>query len=205
MVEKLVLRNSSKKDEKLLLDWRNNFETRKNSFNNKIISKSEHSKWFANIISNKKFKAIIGELNKKPFGVVIFEVISSSAFVSINLAPEKRGLGLGSMLLNRACLNFSEESNVILRAKINKDNYKSLECFKKASFTPNKITSNIVYLENKICLIGAIEKIRSKNNVNWMNLMRLAFSVAPNEAKKIIRKIDDDDKKISKLLKILGK
>ena len=24
--------------------------------------------------------------------------------------------------------------------------------------------------------------------------MRLAFSVAPNEAKKIIRKIDDDDK-----------
>ena len=38
--------------------------------------------------------------------------------------------------------------------------------------------------ENKICLIGAIEKIRSKNNVNWMNLMRLAFSVAPNEAKK---------------------
>ena len=35
--------------------------------------------------------------------------------------------------------------------------------------------------------------------------MRLAFSVAPNEAKKIIRKIDDDDKKISKLLKIFRK
>ena len=64
----------------------------------------------------------------------------------------------------------------------------------------------ILYMKknyNKI--INQIQKIRSKNNVNWMNLMRLAFSVAPNEAKKIIRKIDDDDKKISKLLKILGK
>ena len=108
------------------------------------------------------------------------------------------------MLLNRACLNFSEESNVILRAKIKKDNYKSLECFKKASFTPNKITSNIVYLENKICLIGAIEKIRSKNNVNWMNILKLAFNLDQKKTAKIMKKINYDDRKIAKLLNKLS-
>ena len=54
-------------------------------------------------------------------------------------------------------------------------------------------------------IIDKIEKIRSKNNVNWMDLLRLAFKYAPVEAKKLIKKINRDDKKISNLLKKLGK
>ena len=34
---------------------------------------------------------------------------------------------------------------------------------------------------NKI--INKIQEIRSKNNVNWMDLLRLAFKNAPDEAK----------------------
>ena len=37
-------------------------------------------------------------------------------------------------------------------------------------------------------VINNIEKIRSKNNKNWMNLLRLAFKHAPTEASKIIKK-----------------
>ena len=60
--------------------------------------------------------------------------------------------------------------------------------------------------ENKrFKIINKIEKIRSKNNTNWMDLLRLAFKYAPVEAKKIIKKINRDDKKISNLLKKLGK
>ena len=54
-------------------------------------------------------------------------------------------------------------------------------------------------------IINKIEKIRSKNNVNWMDLLRLAFKYAPVEARMLIKKINRDDKKISNLLKILGK
>ena len=53
-------------------------------------------------------------------------------------------------------------------------------------------------------IIGQIEKIRSKNNVNWMNILRLAFKLDPNSAKKIMKKINYDDKKISNLLSKLG-
>ena len=55
---------------------------------------------------------------------------------------------------------------------------------------------------NKI--INQIEKIRSKNNINWMNLLRLAFKIDPKSASKIMKKINYDDKKISNLLKKLS-
>lgn len=54
-----------------------------------------------------------------------------------------------------------------------------------------------------LTIISKIEKIRSKNNVNWMNILRLAFKLDPQSASKIMKKINYDDKKISDLLKKL--
>lgn len=54
-------------------------------------------------------------------------------------------------------------------------------------------------------IISKIEKIRSKNNVNWMNILRLAFKLDPKSAAKIMKKINYDDKKISNLLTKLSK
>ena len=58
---------------------------------------------------------------------------------------------------------------------------------------------------NYLKIISQIEKIRSKNNLNWMNILRLAFKLDPKSAKKIMKKINYDDKKISKLLNQLSK
>ena len=60
--------------------------------------------------------------------------------------------------------------------------------------------SNNKYLK----IISKIEKIRSKNNVNWMNILRLAFKLDSKSAVKIMKKINYDDKKISKLLSKLS-
>ncbi len=56
---------------------------------------------------------------------------------------------------------------------------------------------------NKI--INQIQKVRSKNNVNWMNILKLAFKHSPQEASKIMKRISYDDKKIFKLLNKLAK
>ena len=53
--------------------------------------------------------------------------------------------------------------------------------------------------------INKVQKIRATNNVNWMNILRLAFRHAPKEAGKLMKRINADDKKISKLLKKLSK
>ena len=58
---------------------------------------------------------------------------------------------------------------------------------------------------NYLKIIKQIEKIRSKNNVNWMNILRLAFKLDPKNAAKIMKKINYDDKRISDLLKELSK
>ena len=54
-------------------------------------------------------------------------------------------------------------------------------------------------------IINQIQKIRSKNNVNWMNILKLAFKIDPTNASKIMKKINYDDKKISLLIKKLSK
>ena len=53
-------------------------------------------------------------------------------------------------------------------------------------------------------IIDEIEKVRSKNNINWMNILRLAFKHAPKETRKILSKINEDDSRISELLKKLS-
>lgn len=52
-------------------------------------------------------------------------------------------------------------------------------------------------------IIKKIEKVRSINNKNWMDLYGLALSVAPDESLKIIKKILLQDRKITELAKKL--
>jgi hypothetical protein len=54
-------------------------------------------------------------------------------------------------------------------------------------------------------IIDKIEEIRSNNNINWMNILRLGFKYAPDEARGIVSKINLDDQRISDLLKKLSK
>ncbi len=57
---------------------------------------------------------------------------------------------------------------------------------------------------NHLKIIKEIEKIRSKNNVNWMNILRLAFKLDPKNTSKLMKRINYDDNKISKLLNKLS-
>tara|TARA_B100000287_G_scaffold299889_1_gene283035 strand:- start:3328 stop:3504 length:177 start_codon:yes stop_codon:yes gene_type:complete len=49
-------------------------------------------------------------------------------------------------------------------------------------------------------VIDAIQEVRSKNNVNWMDILRLALKHAPEETKSLIKKINKSDNEISELL-----
>jgi hypothetical protein len=65
---------------------------------------------------------------------------------------------------------------------------------------------NIFKTDNEyLKIINKIENIRKKNNVNWMNILRLAFKKSPKEAAKIMSLIYRDDASITKLVKKLSK
>jgi hypothetical protein len=50
-------------------------------------------------------------------------------------------------------------------------------------------------------IINKIKSIRSKNNKNWMDLLRLSLKLDFNMTSKILKEICKDDKKISNLAK----
>ena len=56
-----------------------------------------------------------------------------------------------------------------------------------------------------IKIIDKIEKIRKKNNTNWMDILRVAYTYAPKKTARIMGKIYHDDTKISRLAKELSK
>ena len=58
---------------------------------------------------------------------------------------------------------------------------------------------------NPETIINQIEKVRKKNNSNWMDILRVAFRADPKKSSKILSRIYSDDKKISKLAKQLTK
>lgn len=49
-------------------------------------------------------------------------------------------------------------------------------------------------------IVDKIQEIRSKNNINWMNLLKLALRLDPKKTSQILSKIYQDDQKISKLV-----
>ena len=59
-------------------------------------------------------------------------------------------------------------------------------------------------IEFYLKIIDEIEKVRTKNNVNWMDVLRLAFKNDPEESKKLIKKINNADDQISALFKKLS-
>ena len=59
--------------------------------------------------------------------------------------------------------------------------------------------------KNSLKLILEIQNVRKKNNVNWMDMLRLAFRHDPSGAAGIMANIYADDQKVSNLVKKLIK
>ena len=56
-------------------------------------------------------------------------------------------------------------------------------------------------IKHYLKVIDKIEKTRSKNNFNWMNILRIALQNAPEETLKVMKKINTSDTKILNLNK----
>jgi len=61
------------------------------------------------------------------------------------------------------------------------------------------VKKNLKKIKLGIKLVNQIQKIRSKNNKNWMDLLRLSLKLDFNSTSKILKEICKDDKKISTL------
>ena len=63
------------------------------------------------------------------------------------------------------------------------------------------MTNKIKKLDKYLSIIDQVEKTRTNNNINWMNLLRIAIKKSPEETIKVLKKINLNDNKIFNLLK----
>jgi len=54
-------------------------------------------------------------------------------------------------------------------------------------------------IEYYLKIIDEIEKVRTRNNVNWMDILRLAIRNAPEDAIDLLQKVNSEDERISEL------
>ena len=205
--DQISLRLVQEADCELLFLWRNDNETRLNSFSSDEIHLDQHKEWLAKILNDSQHTMYLAveDVFDLAVGVVFFEkqAETGEVEVSINLDPEKRAQGLGSLVLARALAEYSRNHTVVFRARIKSRNVRSQKVFLKCGFAKYSESENFAIFKNKLFIIDKIQMIRSTNNVNWMDLMRLAFRTSPHEAEEIFSRINIDDDKIANLLKRL--
>lgn len=198
----MILRKTINKDWKILLDWRNDPITRENSFTQDYIDEEEHKKWFYNSLkSNTREIYILEDLNTNPIGTIRSDKIKNNIFIlSWSISPKYRGKGYGSKILNL----FLKENNGIFIAEIKPDNIPSIKMVEKNGFKQINQTTYKKIQMTDFEIIDAIQHVRNKNNVNWMDILRIAFKHSPEETREVFKKITDSDNEINNLSRQLA-
>lgn len=117
--------------------WRlaNDPSARAASFNSASIELADHRKWFARRLVDPNvllFLLVTGD--DEPVGYVRFERREHGWIVSVALAPDARGRGLGSRLIARATALFRQQWNEPVTALVKADNAASLAAFRRAGY-----------------------------------------------------------------------
>tara|TARA_B100000315_G_scaffold102343_1_gene93873 strand:- start:349 stop:807 length:459 start_codon:yes stop_codon:yes gene_type:complete len=129
-------------DEQLLLDWSNDLETRKWSFNSDKIIPSEHKVWFKTKLNDKNIIMRIFEYNNVPAGLVRLENNNNKVKLNYLIAPEERGKGLASIMLKMVMSDVENYwQNIVVLAFTLPKNIASIKSLQKAGFKLKKSSS----------------------------------------------------------------
>lgn len=136
MSEELAVREASPDDARLVFTWRNDPRTRAASFDQEAIAWPQHEQWFTQTLARADRHLLMLEADQAPVGVIRFDATTADTWeVSINLAPEARGRGLGAAALRRAVawLGHNERPTEVI-AEVKPDNEASTRVFVAAGF-----------------------------------------------------------------------
>ena len=221
----LKLKSASIIDSLDILRWRNDDLSRKFSINKSLINIDDHKKWYKKHLDSDNSYLLICHNTLGKIGFVKYEKYKNNKlYVSLNLNPKFRNKGFGSKILIKSQnLKRIKETKLLLYARIRLNNFASIKAFENAGYKKiKKFKDYYLFCNNKNHdtlmkmpkfkkknkyekIIDQIESVRSKNNSNWMDILRIAFKYSPTESAKVMSQIYKEDKKISELAKKLEK
>lgn len=132
----LEVRRATLNDAELLWTWANDSEVRAASFQPKQISWDEHQQWFRARLANDSSTTLLAEESGTP--IAVFRVELNHARIgtaSVTFAPELRGSGLASHVIEKCSRRATEELQLVaMHALIKSDNGRSIRAFESAGF-----------------------------------------------------------------------
>lgn len=132
----LRVRAATPYDAEILYRWRNSDAVRAVSFSSEPIPFADHCCWLRSVLANPLQVVLIGLVGDAAVGSVRYALSDRGADISIVVAPEMHGRGIGGELLEagEAYLRGLHPERLLLRAVIKPDNEASLRLFTKAGF-----------------------------------------------------------------------
>lgn len=129
------LREATLEDSERVWRWRNDAEARRGSFDEREIPFDEHRQWFERTIQRPDRRMCVVVAGGVEAGVVRLDLEGSGAIVSINIAPEWRGKGVGKAALRALAERaFGELGLKQLVARIKAENVGSRRAFEDVGF-----------------------------------------------------------------------
>ena len=125
------LREITESDWKVLLEWRNDKNTRQNSFNSDLISVSEHKEFIKNTITNTNRTLFILEYNEIPVGTIREDRLEKDELeLSYTISPMYRGKKIGQIMMS---LYLIERKGSFL-CEVREENVPSIKMIEKLGF-----------------------------------------------------------------------
>jgi RimJ/RimL family protein N-acetyltransferase len=121
--------------EKILFDWANDPETRRNSYSTDEIRWEDHVKWLAKKLNEPSCKIYIFKSDNELCGMARIEKLNDEIIIGVSVAASQRGKGLSSRIIADASKDYIEKMKVKrIIAYIKADNKTSQRAFEKAGY-----------------------------------------------------------------------
>lgn len=142
----MKLREVTFDDWKLLLDWRNDIETRKRSHTMDVIPEENHKAWLQNVLNNPHRQLFIAIVDETPVGTARADFDNSCAAFELSwtISPNSRGKGVGKRMVKLLV----EKLNDRVRAEIKEDNIPSIKIAEFANLKFYKKDNQVLHFTN---------------------------------------------------------
>jgi len=141
MKETIKLRPVTIEDADILLEWRNDPETRKASHNTAEVQRSNHVSWLSKTLGNPDRRLYVAEENGSPVGTVRADFADGVWELSWTVSPRARGRGVAKRMVGILANGISEP----IRAEVKTGNISSARIAEHTGMVFERETEGILH------------------------------------------------------------
>ena len=140
-MDAIRLRPATVQDADLLLEWRNDPDTKRASHNDGTVQREQHLSWLTAALGAGDRRLLIAEENGIPVGTVRVDFSDGVQALSWTVAPEARGRGVGRRMVALAASQITES----IRAEVKVDNISSVRIAEHAGMVFEQEVNGILH------------------------------------------------------------